>query len=180
MNKEMQDLSYEWWVKLTPLWKKFARETYLCGYDKEDLVQECYLQLINALEKFDEALGVPFESYYKIQLYGWRANQNRKKRECLSLSEEDYQQLSEKPDGELSVEEQVENQLLFEAVQRELTEMKSIDESIITKYYIESKPLKEIAKELNIKYKSAEFRKGKMIKQLREKLHSNIKASGLF
>ena len=69
MNKEIMDLSYEWWTKLTPLWKKFSK-----------------------------ALGVPFESYYKIQLYGWRANQNRKKREMIGMSEEVYQQIQEKPD----------------------------------------------------------------------------------
>jgi len=168
MNKEMQDLSYEWWVKLTPLWKKFARETRLCGYDKEDLVQECYLQLIHCLEKFDGNLGVPFESYFKIQLYGWRANQNRKKREVLSISEEHYQQILEKPDSDMSVEKQVENQLLFEAVTRELAKMKSMDQVIITQYYVQNKPLKEIAKKLNINYKAAEFRKGKGIKRLRE------------
>lgn len=171
MNKEMQDLSYEWWVKLTPLWKKFARETHLCGYDNEDLVQECYLQLVNCLEKFNEHLGVPFESYYKIQLYGWRANQNRKKREVLSLNEEDYQQLLEKPDSEMSVEKQVENQLLFQIVIRELSAMQPMDQAIIMAYYVQNKPLKAIAKRLDIKYKAAEFRKGKMIKILRERLN---------
>ncbi len=168
MNSQLIQSSYEWWIKLTPLWKKFVRETYLCGYEKEDLEQECYLQLVKCLEKFDEEMGVPFESYYKIQLYGWRANQNRKKRELLSLSEEAYQQIAEKPDEQIDIEKQIENKLLFEKIVSTLACMKDMDRVIVTEYYIKDRPLKEIAEKMDIKYKAAEFRKGKVLKELKK------------
>lgn len=168
MDERLVQKAYGWWVKLTPLWKKFVRETYLWGYEKEDLEQECYLQLVKCLEKFDETLGVPFESYYKIQLYGWRANENRKKRDLVSLNEEMYEWLNELPDDRMSVETKTENKLLFEKIVRELAQMKDMDRIVVTEYYIKDRSLKDIAKELDIKYKAAEFRKGKALKHLKE------------
>lgn len=51
MNKEQGVIAY-WWDKLYPLRCKFVRETILNGMDKDDLEQECYLQLLSALESF--------------------------------------------------------------------------------------------------------------------------------
>lgn len=166
MNKTMIELSNEWWMKLAPLWKKFARETWLCGYDKEDLMQECYLMLVKCLEKYDEGAGVPFESYYKIQLYGWRANQNRKKREVLSINDELYDEIVQSPDPKVNLETQVEDRILFQKIIKELEKMEELDRRIVKEYYIQDKPLKRIAEEIGIKYKAAEFRKGKALKAL--------------
>ncbi|WP_069999260.1 sigma-70 family RNA polymerase sigma factor [Cellulosilyticum sp. I15G10I2] len=170
MDERVLKSSYEWWIKLTPLWKKFVRQTSLSGYEKEDLEQECYLLLVKCLDKFDKDLGVPFESYYKIQLYGWRANQNRKKREILSLDEEAYYQVTQKPDEQIDLAKQVEDKLLVEEILRALACMDAIDQLIVTRYYLHDVPLKQIAGEVALKYKSAEFRKGKALKVLRNLL----------
>lgn len=167
MNQQLIDLSYEWWIKLTPLCRKFARETYICGLSQEDLMQECYLQLVKCLERFDSSLSVPFESYYKIQLYGWRANQNRKKREILSFGDEMYDAVARQPDESVNIEKEIGEKLLIEAVAWELSHMKSEERDVVTGYYVERKSLKQIAKELDIKYKTAEFRKSQAIKKLK-------------
>ena len=167
MNKELMKSSYEWWIKLTPLWKKFVRETYLCGYDKEDLIQECYLQLVKALEKFDENFGVPFESYYKIQLYGWRANQNRRKKDSLSLTDELFEAVEGISKRTSDVSQEVENKLLIETIYQELDKMNHTDKTIVIGYYLKGRSLKEIANAIDINYKTAEFRKGKSLKRLR-------------
>lgn len=172
MDKELIDLSYEWWIRLTPLCKKFARDTYLLGYSQEDLMQECYLQLVKCLEKFDSSLGVPFESYYKIQLYGWRSNQNRKKREFLSMEDDLGGQMTQQPDEKVDIERRIQNKLFYEHIVKELGKMKSMERALVVGYYLEDKSLKELAKVLNIKYKTAEFQKSKGIKRLKALLEN--------
>ncbi|MDF2878406.1 MAG: sigma-70 family polymerase sigma factor, partial [Clostridia bacterium] len=149
------------------------RETYLWGYSQEDLMQECYLQLVKCLEKFDSSLGVPFESYYKIQLYGWRSNQNRKKREFLSMEEDLNDEITQQSDGQVDIERQIQNKLLYEALVKELGKMKSMERALVVGYYLEDKSLKELAKVLNINYKTAEFQKSKGIKRLKALLESD-------
>lgn len=166
MIKEQSQLTHDWWLKLRPLWKKFARETRLSGYDQEDIEQECYLQLINALEKFDEGLHVPFESYYKIQLYGWRANQNRKKREVLAPTDEEL--TAAQKDERVDIEKEVEQHLLYQEILKYLAALQEIERDLIIAYYIQNKKLSQIAKELGIKYKTAEFKKGEAVKKLRK------------
>lgn len=164
---EIITLSYEWWIKLTPLWKKFVYETRLCGYDKEDLKQECYLLLVKCLEKYDAALGVPFESYYKVQLYGWRANQNRKKYDLLTITQEEEGNPFLKIPDKQNVEQEVQRKLRVEQIMDYLANLSPKDKAIIYAFYIEQKPLYEVAKDLGMKYKSVEARKARLIRKIR-------------
>ena len=78
MAIDMQATFEMWWEKLINLRNKFCRETYLIGYEREDLEQECYFIFLEACAQYDEEMEVSFPSYYKVKLYGWRANMNRK------------------------------------------------------------------------------------------------------
>lgn len=167
MNQQLIDLSYEWWIKLTPLCKKFARETYLCGYHEDDLMQECYLQLLKCLEKYDASLGVPFASYYKIQLYGWRANQNRKKTDHLSQVADLEDEITQIADETVNIELQTQNKILLEQNLQVLKHMKVNDQALVIGYYLQHRSLKDLAEELGIKYKSAEYKKTQAIKYLK-------------
>jgi RNA polymerase sigma factor (sigma-70 family) len=130
-------------------------------------MQECYLQLLKCLEKFDSSLEVPFESYYKIQLYGWRANQNRKKREFLSLQQESNDEITQQIDEEADTQKQVESKCFYEAVVRELRRMQLTEQTLVIGYYLQNRSLKGLAKVMGIHYKTAEFRKSKALKQLK-------------
>ncbi len=149
---------------MRPLVKKFVRETVLSGLDKDDLEQECYLQLQSALEKFDEGLGVPFESYYKIRLYGWRSNQNKRKREVLFEGEEGFIAIDER----INVEKEVELKLLFERAVKQMEKLRQIERDIIIGFYLENRRLKEIASSLGLDYKTVEFKKGAALKKLKK------------
>lgn len=172
MTKEQSDLSYEWWLKLAPTRNKFVRDTVFYSMDKNDIEQECYFQLLKALELYDESLGVPFESYYKVRLYGWRANQNRKRYISPSFIEDEALGLI---DERMNLEEQIEEQVLFEKVIEELSTLKEIERKIIVAYYLENKKLTEIAKALGLKYKTAESKKGEVLKKLKKRLTSHYK-----
>ncbi len=167
MTEEQSRLSYVWWEKMNPLVRKFVRETVLYGFDEDDLKQECYMQLQKALERYDERLGVPFESYYKITLYGWRSNQNKKSKRRLL---EGNEILLEAVDERVDVEKEVEKELLWEVALGELKKLSEVEQYIIKAYYLEGKKLIDIAKALGVNYKTIEFRKGAALKKLRERL----------
>ena len=166
MTKEERELASIWWQKLRPLQKKFVRETLLWGYEKEDLEQECYLLLVKCLSRFNEDLGVPFESYYKIQLYGWRANENRKKKEYVSLNEEIEQAILEKQDEEVDVEGSVTTRLWIVSLLTELEPLDKLERAIIKGHYLEGKNLRELARVLKVSYSTIKNKKGKIAKKL--------------
>lgn len=165
MTKEQGNLSYEWWIKLQPLVNKFKRETKLRGLDRDDIEQECYILLQQAWEKYDARLGVPFESYYKIYIYGWRSNQNQKKRELLG-KEEMFITIDER----INIEQEIEKKLLLEKALGELQKLTDTEKEIIISYYIHHQKLKDIAIRLGLNYKTAEFKKGAALKKIRNRL----------
>lgn len=167
MTKEQSRLSYEWWEKMTPLIRKFVRQTVLYGFDEDDLKQECYLQLQKALERYDEHLGIPFESYYKIMLYGWRSNEVKKHR-FQPLKEKES--LIESVDERIDIEKEVEQKLLLEKALDELEKLSEVEQYIIKEYYFEHRSLVDIGLSLGMKYKSVEFRKGVALKKLRQRI----------
>lgn len=159
------DKAFEiWWEKLRNLRNKFCRETYLIGYEKEDLEQECYFLFREAWEQFDEDKGISFAGYYKVKLYGWRANMTRKiKRHDTILIEDEV----EFKDESIDVENDMIRKVLCEKGLSQLSEM---EYEIIEAFYFKQESLKEIAERLQLTYKSVEARKRKIIEKLRVSL----------
>ena len=167
MTQEQSYLSYVWCEKMKPLIRKFVRETVLYGYDKDDLMQECYLQLQKALERYDEDMGVPFESYYKISLYGWRSNESKKSLRRLA---EEKGNIGDMIDDRISIEKDVEVKLLFERAIEKLEELNQLERYVLKSYYLENKKLTDIAAHLEMNYKTVEWRKGEALRKLRAHL----------
>lgn len=164
MNKEQGLITY-WWDKLYPLRRKFVRETIINGMEKEDLEQECYIQLERALERYKPELGVPFESYFKVRLYGWRANQNRvKARTELAFGEESLFFLI---DERVHIEEDAIIKDLIQEVYRILEALDEKDQFIIKAYYLQHKKLGDIADILGMSIKGVEGRKKKALNKIR-------------
>ena len=165
MKEEQCILLTNWWNKLYPLRRKFVSETLLNGFEKEDIEQECFLQLHKALERYDPHLGVPFESYYKVVLYGWRANQNRSKinREIACEEEAFFFVKDERTD----IERDVERKVLGEEAISLIEQLEETERGIIKAYYLQNKKMKEIAKSYGIAYKTVEAKKKKALGKLR-------------
>lgn len=166
MNKEQLELANDWWIKLRPLVRKFARETFLDGLDKDDIVQECYIQLVTAIEKYDEQMGVPFESFFKIQLYGWRSNQNKKKK--ISYIGEYESEGILIVDERINVEEEVINKAVLKRAAEAVNKLSQSERELIEAYYMQNKSMIDIAKEKELNYRTAISRKGEAIRKIRK------------
>ena len=162
MAIDMQATFEMWWEKLINLRNKFCRETYLIGYEREDLEQECYFIFLEACAQYDEEMEVSFPSYYKVKLYGWRANMNRKiKRNGFSLlaDEDSYSE-----EG-VSTENETITRLVCQVGMRKLSQ---VEYDLIYEFYFNEKSLKEVACQLGISYKSAEKRKKQALDKLKK------------
>lgn len=122
--------------------------------------------LVKAVERYDPEMGVPFESYYKVVLYGWRANQNRvRARTKLAFGEDEFASLQ---DERVDIEKDVEKKLLCEEVCRKLQELNEEERSMIEAFYFQGKRMSEIAKTLAVTERSAYNRKEKALSRLKK------------
>ena len=165
MNEERKSLIAYWWDKLYPLRRKFVRQTHLDGLDKGDLEQECFMLLIKAVERYNPEMGVPFESYYKVILYGWRANQNRvRARTKLAFGEDEFASLQ---DERIDIEKDVERKMLYEEVCQKLYELDEGERRLIEAFYFKGKRMSEIAKALAVTERTAFNRKDRALNKLK-------------
>lgn len=164
MKPSVESAFEMWWEKLRNLRNKFCRETYLFGYEKEDIEQECYFIFRETWENYDESLGVTFGTYYRARLYGWRANMNRKikLRQFILLEDE-----TGYVDETISIEEKIISKMLCEKC---LSVLSDIEYEIICEYYMKQMPLKVIAERLNLKYRTVENKKQKALEKLRKEI----------
>lgn len=172
MEKEQSILIAYWWDKLYPLRRKFVRETILQGLEKDDLEQECFIQLQKALERYRPDTGVPFESYYKVVLTGWRANQNRvKARMELAFGEDEMFFLQ---DDRVDIEKDVERKMLLEEVFDGIEQLEEKESAIIKAYYLQNMKIAEIASHFQMPLKTVEGKKRRALKKLREAFSQHI------
>ena len=168
MQKERCTLLTFWWDKLSPLRKRFINETYIGGFEKEDIEQECFLLLHKALEQYDPQLGVPFESYYRVVLYGWRSNERRRRGNTEIACEEEV--FGFLVDERVNVERDVERKLVEEDVRRFIKGLDEKEKEVIMAYYFQHKTMKEIAEAKNVSYRTIEGRKKRALYKLGELL----------
>lgn len=162
---EQSHLITYWWDRLYPLRRKFVRETILDGLDQDDLEQECFIQLLKALEKYRPEMEVPFECYYKVVLRGWRANQNRARARMELAFEEDEMFLVK--DERVNIEQDVERSMIVEEVCKSIGELEEEERRIIEAYYLQNRKIADIAIMLNKSYKTIEYKKHNALNKLR-------------
>ena len=157
MKEERCILLTTWWEKLAPLRRKFISETYIGGFEKSDIEQECFLLLHKALQRYDPQIGVPFECYYKVVLNGCRANETRKKVNTeVAYEEESFFFLI---DEEVNIERDVERKMIEEEITRLIALLDEKEKEVIEAYYFQNKTIKEIADLEGSTYKAVECRK---------------------
>ena len=164
--------SYKVWYQFAPLWKSWARKLSYIEVEREDLYQESYCLLVKALEHYDQEKGVPFEAYYKMVLYRWGKKYRQKKRDYL-MEDEDLQGYGEGIDQSEDVLQKVIHQEVCQRLEKGLKRLKPSECFVIRKFYLEEKPLGEIASELGITAKAVAGRKERALKKL-EKIFRGI------
>ena len=168
MQEERCTLLTFWWEKLSPLRRKFINETYIGGFEKSDIEQECYLLLHKALERYDPQMGVPFESYYKVVLHGWRSNETKKKINTEIACEKEVFNFLE--DERTNVERDVERNLAEEEMRRFIEGLDENGREVIEAYYFQGQTIKEIAETKDVSCKAIEARKRRALHKLSDML----------
>lgn len=165
-EKSREDL----WEAFRPLRYKWAASISLPGWEWDDLQQEAFVILIQAIDKYDAALGMTFEGYYKVSLYNWRYNKFRKKKEYLGIGEDIAEQ------GAYQIPEYTEDlgdiictQIGCQRIVELLGELKELDRELIIRHYFQYQPIKEAGEALGLKDKAAYSRMHRIIKNLRKK-----------
>lgn len=163
-----KELITELWGKFRPLWTKWSKKTILCGYDSEDLQQQSYLILVEALKKFEKQQEIPFEGYYRMMLRSWRGNQLRKKTEQLLA--EDENDTFECADETICVEQDVIINTLYQKAWAYIETLPLDQQILMRKFYLEDRSLGEVAASVKMTYKSAEAKKGRILRALKEQM----------
>lgn len=143
----------------------------------EDLVQEGYIEILQALRTFDKKRGVHFLYYIKTKIQFLYKNyyKNTHKQTNEMHLFENIEQLNfdtENIDSDSHCNI-LENLIEKESVQELLTnikKLKSKEQEIIYLYYYDNKTIKEISKTLNIPYSTLIGKKQTALKKLKHHL----------
>lgn len=138
----------------------------IASNQREDLISEAKIILLECALSYEKARNVPFESYYKITLYHWYSNKYRKKHvHTVELGEQ----------GEVNgidVESCVEKIIVIEMIQSMVNHLDSEDQKIIN-LTLEGYGPKEISCLTGFKYKNVRNRKASIMKKLRKQIQLN-------
>ena len=161
-------------AKLTPLIISYANKYGNMDMDREELIQEGYLEILYRIYDFDETKGVPFLGYLKVMLKYFYMNYFRgEKTVAVSLDKK-----IETSDGNINVIDTISDKnadVFEEYLKNERTKKlyKAINNlthkqrKVIILYYIKGLSIKEIAKNMNVHYMSVVKLKQRAVKKMR-------------
>ena len=153
---------------------KQCNRIYIEGYDIDDLIQEGYISLIKAIEKYDESKGAfvaygtraIVNNYYmmikKRAKYNGTTSLNRSNDENIELI--DIIEGNDKIENKIILREDV--KYVIEAINN----MNENDKKLIIDLQINKIPAKQLAKELGVSYLALCKRKERALKKLKAKL----------
>lgn len=160
----------ELWEAFIPLRYSWAKHIVIPGWEWEDLQQEAYILLIEAIRKYDSTLGMSFEGYYKVSLYNWKYKKYRKRQEYLGIEKDIMEQDAYQVPG--YTEDIADNIYLQACCMRavELLEgLEHLDRELLTRYYFGNQTLKEVGESLGLRNKVPYTRVSRLLKKLRKR-----------
>lgn len=137
------------------------------GLDKEDLVQEGMLGLLEACKRFDASRNLQFSTYatYWIKKYILLAI-SREHKHSLNVSSE---QLHELPDTNAAPPQTKIEQADISFKQIVTQDIPDLENRILTLSYKQNKTIKEIAAELNLSQEKIKQIRSKAMRRLKSK-----------
>ena len=136
---------------------------YAWGLDKEEMLQEASLCVLEGIQDYDQSKGIPFLAYIKTKLKFHVYNQSRKQRVIYSLNSS----ANRSDDGEdsqdfldLLIDERVDllgDILLSEqnvAIEAALDQLDPRQRQVILLHYFNGTSFKDIAKQQGVSYKT--------------------------
>ncbi|MTI71920.1 MAG: sigma-70 family RNA polymerase sigma factor [Firmicutes bacterium] len=163
--------------KLKPLVLSSINKYYNKIDKYDDLIQEGFEVIINAINDFDEDKGCYLLGYIKLMLKYYYLDKSKYEKKTISLNkvisnEDESLELldmikDEKPLMEEMMIEDESRKTLWESISK-LTKRQR---QIIYLYYFNNKSLKDVSKELSISYRTAVNIKGKALENLRKNIY---------
>ena len=161
------------WEDFQPLVMSCMWKFYVTPSQREDICQEAFIKLLECAKAYDPSQGVPFESYFKMNLNYWFLNRIRKKTELLVV-DQDWQSgfsmtdLMESTLGNASQAAEISE--TTEALGEALKGLTAKQHQAVTLFYFGGIPLTQISEQMGCSYKVACKHKDAGIKKIRKML----------
>lgn len=159
------------WEDFQPLVINCMRKFYITIPQREDIKQDSFIQLLECANTYDPTQGVPFESYFKMNLHYWFLNRIRKKTELLVIDHDwgngcSMTDLMESTLG--NAPETAETNETHKAIEDALQVLTQKQRQAVTLFYLQETPLTQIANQMGCSYKVAYKHKEAGIKKIRK------------
>ena len=153
---------------------KQCNKIYIEGYDKEDLIQEGYISLMKAMEKYDESKGafVAYGTRAIVNNYYMMIRNRAKYNGTASLnrSNDENIELIDIIEGNENIEEKMILREDIKEVMEAIDDMNDSDKKLIIDLQVNKISGKQLAKELGISYVALCKRKERALKKVKLKL----------
>lgn len=164
----------ELWEALKPLRYSWAAHILLPSWEWEDLQQEAYIILMEAIHRYDSTLGMSFEGYYKVYLYNWKYKMFRKRRECLGIESDIMEQDAyQVPTYREDIPDHIYLQARCKKVVELVQQLDSLDQELLTRHYFYQETLKSVGESLGLKDKTTYTRVRRLLAKLRKNLEKS-------
>ena len=144
------------------------------GTDWEDMLQSATLSFLEGIKEYDAEKGIPFPAYIKTKLNFDIYNICRKNRNIifyqLVISNEEQNLLERLEDETVDIQQDYLRKEESAALHKALNKLHPKQRKVIVLHFFENLTLKEIAKEMNISYKTAQRYKAKGMTKLADLL----------
>lgn len=142
----------------------------------EELLQEGYLEICEAILDFDESKNIYFSGYLKSRIYYFYLGKNNKNYDYIPLdmkinSDEDFSLLDIIPDS-LNIEEDYILKERKEIIKKAINSLTKRQKEIILDFYFNNMSMVEIAKKYSINYRTVVNTKVNGLKKMKKYLTS--------
>jgi RNA polymerase sigma factor (sigma-70 family) len=139
----------------------------------EDMLQSASLSILEGIKAYDAQKGIPFPAYIKTKLNFDIYNLCRKNRNILSYQltiVDEQDPLNWLEDETIDIQQHILRKEQITSLHSALAELQPKQREVIVMHFFNNITLKEIAKEMNISYKTAQRYKARGMKRLAELL----------
>jgi RNA polymerase sporulation-specific sigma factor len=149
---------------------------YAWALDREEMLQEARLAVLEGIREFDEARGIPFLAFIKRKLMFHVYNKARKQRISYSLNtsageEETQDFLDLLPDESADPLGDILHKECTSAVQSALDQLDPRQKQVILLHFFQGTSLKSIAEQQSLSYKTILRLKDKALAALKDSLN---------
>lgn len=160
--------------RLNPLLFSVVKR-YAWSLDREGMLQEASLAVLEGIQEFDETRGIPFLAYMKEKLRFTMYNKARKQRNTYSLNasageEENQDFLDLLPDENADPLGDILRKEKTSAIQSALDHLDPRQKQVILLHFFQGTSLKSIAEQQGVSYKTILRLKDKALSALEDSL----------